>query len=122
MGIKTFLTSILVAGLAVIASSSSAKTFVTQKEIASTSRGYLVRAPNGTKFRIKSVSPGMGTKYNCKIHIPSVIKAVMRLQAKGGAKKGQSASIEIQRKTTPQGNPYCIGEGAGCTLTLTVEN
>ncbi len=116
------LASFLVIGIASAASPSLAKSFVTQKEIAATSKGYLVKAPNGTKFRIKSAIPSGDKKYKCKVHIPSVINEVMSLQARGGGKKGQSATIEIQKKYTLQGDPYCIGKGAGCKLTLTVEN
>lgn len=117
------LAGFLVIGIASAASPSLAKSFVTQKEIAATSKGYLVKAPNGTKFRIKSATAsGDDKRYKCKVHIPSVINEVMSLQARGGGKKGQSATIEIQKKYTLQGDPYCIGKGAGCKLTLTVEN
>lgn len=119
---RTILAGCIIAGLASIASPSLAKNFITQKEIATTHKGYLVKAPNGPKFRILSVTPRTGKKSKCKVHIPSIIQEVKHLQARGRGSAGQSASVEIQAKISSDGVPYCIGKGTGCEVSLTIED
>lgn len=122
MDIRNIFAGCIILGLTSVATPSFAKDYITQKEITVTQKGYLIKVANGLKFRILSVIPRKGKKTECKVHIPSVVREVKRLRARGGGSVGQKATVEIRARISSQGVPYCIGRGSGCTVTLAVED
>ncbi len=112
----------LIAGMSLNATTASAGSYVTQKQIDRDARGYAVKAKGLGVVRILSVTPREGKGSECKVHVPSIIKEARLKLAQGGAAAGSvPVKVEIQVHHNPYtGDITCFGGGTGCVAVIQV--
>ena len=99
--------------------SASPGRYFTQRDIAR-SRGLRVTASDGRELLITKVTPRMGKRSNCKVHLPSVLDAAALKLGARQMPAGATIKVEIQAHNDDQGLVWCEGGGVGCEVTLKI--
>ena len=107
--------------MASMTSTAFAKTYLSQKEIQSSPRGYTLESHKYGKFRVLNIKARTSKKSECKVYIPSLVKELERMKLTS-PKPGKSA-IHVTVKLKMLGDTIgattiCSGPGNDCTVEL----
>lgn len=117
---KTISIFIILMTLIGFSSTTFASEYLSQKDIESSARGYLLKGTGFKEVRVVSVRASKSKKSECLVHTPSIIKELKRRIKPG---ETHSAPILFEVNLQPKvhlGGIICAGIGSGCTVLVAV--